>query len=38
MGDKSGRIFQRNFNKGKVNRDFKLFKISAERDKEGVKS
>jgi hypothetical protein len=38
MGSENGRIFERNFDKGRVNRGFKLFKISAERDKERVKS
>ena len=38
MGDESGRIFERNCDKERVNEGFKLFKISAEKDKERVKS
>jgi hypothetical protein len=38
MGSENGRIFERNFDKGRVNGGFKVFKISAERDKERVKS
>jgi hypothetical protein len=38
MGDENGRIFGWNFDKGRVNGGFKLFRIYAERDKERVKS
>ena len=37
MGSENGRIFERNFNKGRVNGDFRLFGIYAERDKERIK-
>ena len=38
MGGENGGIFERNFDKGRVNGGFELFRIYAERDKERVKS
>ena len=37
MGDENGRIFERYFDKGRVNGGFKLLKIYPEKDKERVK-
>ena len=38
MGGENGGIFERNFDKGRVNGGFELFRIYAERDKERVES
>jgi len=38
MANENGRIFERNFDKGRVNGRFKLLRIYAEKDKERVES
>ena len=37
MSGENERIFERNFDKGRLNEGFKLFRNYAERDKEHVK-
>lgn len=37
VGGEKGRIFERNFDKGRVNEEFKFSRIYAERNKEGLK-
>jgi len=37
MGGENERIFERSFDKGRVNGNFKVFRIYAERNKERVR-